>query len=241
MVKAARELFGEQFILLPKFKLSTIQSNEINNAYQDRNMLLTYIKSKNKFAVEDWMHGAARVREKIFHFENISFLTEGFNTIEPLLTPLQLPYRVNDRWLAMEFPEDYKFDSDKVLYTALFAKSFNPAESVCGLLVDEWTEIIPGTKENTGITFHFDQPNTEPPQVMLLLTPAKFKGKWEWSDVTKSILETFEMAKKRAVDPKLIDQSDFAQLLPATMMGVTEELITISTNLAINNLPKFKL
>ena len=101
--------------------------------------------------------------------------------------------------------------------------------------------MIPGTTENTGLTFHFDQPNTEPPQVMLLLTPAKFKGKWEWNDITKTILETFDMAKKRAVDPTLIDQSDYAQLLPATMMGVTEELITISTNLGVNNQIKFKL
>jgi hypothetical protein len=69
---------------------------------------------------------------------------------------------------------------------------------------------------------------------MLLVTPAKFKGNWQWNDITQSILETFEMAKKRAVDPTMIDQSKYAQLLPATMMGVTEQLITISTNLALN-------
>lgn len=241
ITNAVRELFGDSFISLPRFKLTSFQSAEMNNAFQDRNVLLTHIKGKNKFAVEDWMHGAARVREKLFHFENVSFLTEGFKTTEPTLTPLQLPYRPNDSWLATEFPKDYKFDSDKVLYTACFVKPYNTADFVCGLMVDEWTEIIPGTKENTGLTFHFDQPNTEPPQVMLLVTPARFKGNWEWNDITKSILETFEMAKKRAVDPTLIDQSDYAQLLPATMMGVTEELITVSTNLAMNNQIKFKL
>jgi hypothetical protein len=234
VINAVKQLFGDSFIMLPKFKLSSFQSTEVNNAFQDSSVLLTYINGKNKFAVDDWMHGVARVREKLFHFENVSFLTEGFKTKEPTLTPMQLPYRANDRWLASEFPGDYKFESDKVLYTAYFDKPFNPADFVCGMVLDEWTETIPGTKENTGLTFHFDQPNTEPPQVMLLVTPAKFKGNWQWNDITQSILETFEMAKKRAVDPTMIDQSKYAQLLPATMMGVTEQLITISTNLALN-------
>ena len=111
MTNALKDLFGDSFIAIPRFKLSAFQSTEINNAYADSDVMLAHIKSKNEFAVDDWMHGAARVREKLFHFENTSFLTEGFKTKEPSLTPLQLPYRANDSWLASEFPENYKFVS----------------------------------------------------------------------------------------------------------------------------------
>ena len=35
-----------------------------------------------------------------------------------------------------------------------------------GLLLDEWSEIIPGTDVQTGLTLHHDRPNTEAPQSM---------------------------------------------------------------------------
>ena len=38
----------------------------------------------------------------------------------------------------------------------------------CGLLLDEWTELVPSARETTGIAFHFDRPNAVAPQAMLL-------------------------------------------------------------------------
>jgi hypothetical protein len=43
------------------------------------------------------------------------------------------------------------------------------------------------------------------------------------------------MAKKRAIEPAQIETTAYAQFLPTTMMAVTLYLITLSTNLAINN------
>lgn len=91
-------------------------------------------------------------------------------------------------------------------------------------------------EETTGVTFHFDQPNTEPPQVMLLAVPPVFTGKWHWNDLVDTLHETLDMAKKRAIEPKQIDKSAYAQFLPATMMAVTLYWITVATNLASNNM-----
>src|SRR4030095_7851984 len=108
------------------------------------------------------------------HWENVTFLTEALgNANTPALTPLQLPYQPADSWLAMEFPPAHRIETEKLLYTAHFARPFDKTALQTGILVDEWTEVIPGKDEATGLSFHYDQPNTEPPHVMVLLLPAQ--------------------------------------------------------------------
>ena len=177
----------------------------------------------------------------MYQLENAAILIENFKPAARFnLTPLQLPYKSNDRWLAMKFrteqnTEKFAIGSDTLLYTVHYAVPFNKAKPQCGILVDEWTEVIPAKEETTGIAFHYDQPNTEPPQVMLVAVPPKLTGKWHWNDLVDTIHETMDMAKKRAVEPAQIEATAYAQFLPTTMMAVTLYLITLSTNLAINN------
>jgi hypothetical protein len=175
------------------------------------------------------------VREKLFHWENTLFLGEAFGQPALELTPLQLPYRAGDRWLALEFPPDYAFDDDRLLYTAHFASPFDKGAAQCGLLLDEWTEVIPAKEEVTGVSFNFDRPNCEPPQVMLLAVPPALTGSWRWDDLVAMLHETLDAAKKRAVEPAQVDRTSYAQFLPATLMAVTLYQITIATNLAFNN------
>ena len=89
----------------------------------------------------------------------------------------------------------------------------------CGLLLDEWTETIPGPSVDTGIAFHHDRPNTEAPQAMLLVTPTDFRGAWQWDDLVDALNETLDLAKRRAVEPEHIDASPYAPFLPATVAG----------------------
>ena len=39
---------------------------------------------------------------------------------------------------------------------------------MAGLLIDEWTERVPAPSETTGVAFHFDEPESRPPQAILL-------------------------------------------------------------------------
>jgi hypothetical protein len=101
------------------------------------------------------------------------------------------------------------------------------------LLLDEWTEVIPGTTKDTGITFNFDRPDNEPPQSILLVTPATADGVWHWEDVVGALNETLDLAKKRALEPAMIDPTPYSRLLPATIMAVTLYGISITTALAV--------
>jgi hypothetical protein len=130
-----------------------------------------------------------------------------------------LPYKVADyHWLAMPFPEDLSMqEGDTLLYTALTSSTASAPSYACGFLIDEWTEVIPTEKETTGLTFHYDRPNSEAPQTFLLVLPTKLTDNWEWDDLVDALLHTLDSARLRAVEPYHIDQTRYARYLPALL------------------------
>lgn len=232
LTDAAKLIFGEDFVMIPEFVTREEQVSELQNSLNDQGQLLNYqVNDQGKdFPVDDWLYGIARVREKMAAWENLVVMAEGMKDREPInLTPVQLPYMENDSWLGLSYPSDYEIESDKLLYTA-YIPDFDPVKPQCGLLVDEWTEVIPEKNETTGMTFHFDRPNCEPPQTMLMVTPSAFTGHWNWDDIVNSLHETLDMAKLRAIEPDQIDQLDYAQYLPATVAAMTVHPVTMFLN-----------
>lgn len=237
LIEVGQILFGKDFRMIPGFTLSEIKRDEWENAWNARDDLMVYLTDEQEvdFPIDDWLYGVARVREKMHHWENVTFISNAFGKIGLELNPMQFPFKADDRWLALQIPSDYEFDSDRLLYTAHHAVPFDRSRPLSGLLVDEWTEVIPSQEETTGLTFHYDRPNTEPPQVMLLVTPPDFTGHWQWQDLIDTLNETLDFAKRRAIEPEQIDTKVYARFLPATLMAVTMYPITIATNLAMNN------
>ena len=100
-------------------------------------------------------------------------------------------------------------------------------------MVDEWNEVIPNRIETTGVAVHYDQPNTEPPQCVLLAVSPTITGRWEWDDLVETLIDTFDRAGRRAVEPDFLRTTPYAQLLPAVLSTFTSfPFGTISTNLA---------
>ncbi len=248
LIAAGKALLGDNFQMVPEFGLPGEQADEWGNAWgpgasADRR-ILQYLENdlSVRFPVDDWLYGISRVREKMHHLENAMLLGEVFSGVGIPLQPLQFPHRPGDDWLALDFPEkqqngvdDVGIDEDKLLYTAHYAVPFNKSAPQCGLLLDEWTEVIPSKSEETGLTFHYDRPNSEPPQVLMLAMPSQFVGAWRWQDLVDTIHETMELAKKRAIEPDHIDTTAYARFLPAIISAVTLHPITASLNLAFNN------
>ncbi len=236
---AAKALLSDDFRLIPEFDLAEGQGDEWNKALtasQDGTMFKHLTQTaKIDFPVDDWLYGVARVREKMASWERLLMLSVAMGRGEPELVPVQMPYQDNDSWLGLEFPATYTIDSDRLLYTAHYASPFNKTGRQCGLLLDEWTEVVPGTEETTGITFHYDRPNSEPPQTLLLVTAAHFGESWDWDELVAALNETLELAKLRAVEPDQIAATPLNRLLPATLMAMTLRETSISANLAINN------
>lgn len=240
---AAKVFFGDDFQLVPLLTLPALAADELGNAWQHSTSgaLTKFLRDPlpagagRDFPVDDWLHGAARVREKMHHWENVLLLGEAFSAAQPAeLTPLQLPYGASEPWLALEIPPGYMIDSDRLLYTAHFAAPFDKTQPICGLLLDEWTEVIPGAEETTGVAFHFDRPNAEPPQAWLLALPAVRDGAWSWEELLDAVNDTLDSAKRRAIEPVHIDDTAYSTFLPATVSAYTFPEISISNNLLRN-------
>jgi hypothetical protein len=234
---AAQALLGDEFRIVPEFGLAAAQADEWANAVSASPTLLSYLTATAgiDFPVDEWLAGAARVRPMLRAFEAIVALAGALGRTEPTLVPAQFPFAADAPWLALQFPPDYTLDSDRLLYTAQYATPFDKTARQCGLLLDEWTEVIPATTRTTGITFNFNRPDNEPPQAILLVTPASASGAWQWDDLVGALNETLDLAKKRSVEPTQLDATPYAPLLPATVMAVTLYGISITTSLAAAN------
>ncbi|MGH9251500.1 MAG: hypothetical protein ACRD0W_18545, partial [Acidimicrobiales bacterium] len=186
------------------------------------------------------LSGVARVRPSMRDWERVVLLTGVVGRADPALVPVQLPYRADDRWLALEYPDDYVIDGDRLLYTAHYRDPLVATGPQCGLLLDEWTEVIPAANETTGLAFNYDRPNSEPPQAMLLVVPPVTRGAWQWEDVVTALHETLDLAKTRGVEPIHTDVTPYAQFLPATVTAATARAVSITTNFAVNNAAVFR-
>jgi hypothetical protein len=236
---AARALFGEEFRIVPEFTLSTAQADEWANAMgaSTSGALLAHLVTDLgiDFPVDEWLYGAARVRPVLHAWETSVMLAGAFGRPEPGLVPIQLPYEAAASWAAMQLPPGSVLDGDRLLYTAHYATPFDKNANQCGLLLDEWTEVVPADSRTTGLTFNFDRPDSEPPQCILLVTPASATGSWEWDDLVAALNETLDLARKRAVEPAHLDGTAYSRFVPATVMAAATYGISITTTLAAAN------
>jgi len=239
LTAAAKALLGDDFQIVPEFTVSATQGAEWANAINSSNSgeLFTYLKTtlNIEFPVDEWFYGAARVRAPLRYWESALMLASAFGRTVPTLSPIQLPFAAADSWLALAFPDNYNLNSDRLLYTCLYSQPFNPAARQCGLLVDEWTEVIPASVRDTAITFNYARPDNEAPQTILLVTSASNTGSWQWADLIGALNETLDLAKKRAVEPAFLDPTMYSRFLPATVTASTSYGITIATALTAAN------
>ena len=243
MVAGLRAVFGDDFVSVPEFALPAAAAAELANAlaHSTSGGLTKHLTdpppagSGRDFPEDDWFHGVARVRSRLHHLENIVLLSEALpGATAPVLTPLQLPHEANQPWLALEIPTEFEAAGERLLYTSSLGVGFDPAAPICGLLIDEWTEVIPSQQQTTGVAFHHDRPNAEPPQAWLLAVPAVFGETWAWDDLIGAVNDALDSAKLRAIEPVHLDTTPYDALVPATHSAWTYPEISISNNLLRN-------
>ena len=244
LLAAGKVLLGETFNWLPKFTCH----NEIDlaTAAGDRTQLLGHAAGvtpgmSREEVVEEWLQGLARVRRPLYRWEVIRTLADALSDVSLELSPVQVPYRVNDSWLAVEFPKldpnntdpndpEKKFgiSRDTLSIAAHGSSAFQVGVSQSGVLLDDWTEEIPTTSETTGISFRFNQPNAMPPQTLLLAVTPEETGSWDWDDLVGILADTLRRAKRRAVEPAQLEK--LGSTWNAIAPGLVSEFSTLAKN-----------
>ncbi|HEX8775479.1 MAG TPA: hypothetical protein VF735_18060 [Pyrinomonadaceae bacterium] len=258
--QAAALILGDAFRLLPAFTFRNRPEIEAAHAFSSaappEQSLLRFTQQRlqsvvanpviddwRELAVEEWLEGVAAVREKVGLVDQVHTYQEAFEGQAITFRALQLPFDKKAHWVALEFPEvspeqldapdSFVPAGDFLSIVRHLPAGYDAAAAQAGLLIDEWNEVIPNRIETTGIALHYNQPNTEPPQCLLLAVSPVIKGRWEWDDLVDTLIDTFDRAKRRAVEPDFLRATPYAQLLPAVLSTFTSHPFgTISTNLA---------
>jgi hypothetical protein len=225
-VQVFKAVFGRSFNVMPLFTLQNPE--EVELAVNNSDTLLT---NGPPLFVNEWLQGLSRVRPKILTYHTALLLADAFEhtLIQPI--PAQLPFKKEDTWIALPTEIDPQTIGDKLSLVMQLPESFKAAGLHSGLLIDSFVEGIPNENTTTGLAFHFDQPISEAPQTLLLAVTPEVTGSWKWQDLQDAMIETLDMAKKRAVEPDNISDTECGQLLPAIMTAVTNHFTTISVDL----------
>src|SRR5260370_30012998 len=151
-----------------------------------------------------WVQSTSRVRPGVARLDQALLCAEvlsGRSLVH--FDVAQLPLASGDRWLALNLTDNVP--SSRLSLVAFTATPYLQGGALAGLLIDEWTEVIPSAKQTTAISFHHDDPTARAPQAILIAVRPDDFPEWTLETVEGSILETLSLAKFRAVDPDTLD------------------------------------
>jgi hypothetical protein len=226
--QTARLLLGTSFNLVPLYKFHPNNAAELIEVIAGADALFDSAEDK-AVVVEQWLQGIAVVRPQMASLESVAIFNDMLrdNTFD--LSPIQLPHATTGKWIGVRLDEQEK--REERISIVMHQLPDDLMSIQCGLLVDEWTEVIPTTKETTGVAFHYNRPNAMPPQTILLAVTPELKGAWSWDNLMDILNDTLSRAKRRAVEPEMIDgsispqttgtESSYFQVLPAVLHDFT--------------------
>ncbi len=233
-------ILGAEFKVLPHFHfdhyngLYTAITAQLPPVATTNDIMYAYLpESSVALKMDEWLYGIARVQEKVGEIETIRLLADDTNDYALRnIRPVQFPYLVTtgtggpvgDYWLGTEYPSGYTPSGDK-LSVAVLNYDKLPATATattpfCGLLISEWSELIPIEQQTTGIAFNYDNPNAKPPQnILLAVNPQVVQVNdpnpnktWHLEDLLHTMLDTMDMAKVRMVDPDSFARLDGSEI-----------------------------
>jgi hypothetical protein len=194
------EIFGSDFRVVPQ--LQPANSSDLNEAFAASRTL----QGDDPLAAVTWFQRASYVRDGVARLAAAMIYAETSGDGAQLTLQVgQLPHSPSDRWVALPVAPGQAFPGGRlslVAHTPLSPKAeFD--RPLAGLLIDEWVEVVPNRQETTGLTFHFDQPNSAAPQVMLLAISSDRREVWDLDSLGTILRDTMELTRMRAAAPDI--------------------------------------
>ncbi|WP_068115102.1 hypothetical protein [Tropicimonas marinistellae] len=93
----------------------------------------------------------------------------------------------------------------------------DPDAGFAALVLADVVEAMPAMETDMAAAMHFDSPNAEAPQAILLALPRDEDEGWSFDTVLQTVQTAFDLARIRAVDGGYMSQ--FNQILPAIFAG----------------------
>jgi len=177
-----------------------------------------------------YLQQASRLHERLAAWRRFGLYASAFGRTTPRLSVAQLPFVAGEDWAGRSVPTESR--------TSLLLISANgqtalpdPTAVWRGLLLDQWTELVPGSTAETGIAFHYDSQTSEAPQVILMAMHSGQSGGWTLDELRAIVTETMDLALIRPVDN---DKVALGQLIPAICLASNPQNQVVSTVIGPN-------
>ncbi len=212
-----RAVLGPGFVALPRF--APPDAGQLAASRDDPALL-----GGDPLAAETWLIRMERVREPLTRLGVALREAEALGAAPQPLGVAQVPHRAGDAWAGGP-AATY---ADGVASLVLVGAQLLTQPVVTGLLVDEFTELVPSANETTGVAFRYAPPAAMAPQAVLLAVPPVAGAAWTIGGLNQVLLETLDLVHARAVVPG--ELGSVTQFLPATMLAFNTDADVPSTN-----------
>jgi hypothetical protein len=172
-----------------------------------------------------FLRQAMRTRDALNPLRRFDLYSRALGVPPPAVGVAQLPFVPEEDWAGRSVPKESRLSL--LLLSANTSSALDPSLVWRGLVLDEWTELVPGDRVQTGISFHYDSQNCEAPQTILLCAHSGREPQWNLAELSAIVNETIDLAGVRAVDS---DMLQLGQLTPAICLAMNSENKTVSTS-----------
>jgi hypothetical protein len=225
LLERMRTVFGSSFVAMPLFTYDN--SEELKSALAANE----HVQGGDPLNVYTWFTRAARVRDPLARWSAPLNGAEVLGTGESLrLEVAQLPFNADDRWVGLPPEEGKDVQAGKLSLVVHPASTLKVDQPLCGLLIDEWVEVVPSSKETTAIAFQFNPPDACAPQSVLLAVPPVPEQPWTVATLHRVLVETLDLAKLRAVDAEAL--GEIGHYMPAMFFAFNTNDEVASTDFA---------
>ncbi|SFS14085.1 hypothetical protein SAMN04487846_2844 [Microbacterium sp. cf046] len=227
VVRRVRAAFGSGFVACPIFRVPTTADLAASEA--DPGLL-----GGDSLAAYTWITRMERIRPSLSRLGLTLREAEILDsTIGLDLRIAQVPHRPGQAWLGARIATEEEGQDGQVSLVLAGSSGVDLTEQLAGLLIDEWTEVVPNRTETTAIAFRYDPPDAAAPHAILLAVPPVMREDWSVGTLTQVLLETLDLAHLRTIGPDQLAAA--AQFLPAALLpfNVAGDVPSTDPNLLI--------
>lgn len=206
-------VFNGEVAIVPVYKLDGQPGDSIYTFSSFNNIPSG---SDGSLKLDSWLSSISKVRKNMKVLSNISTMASCLDIPFPQVSPVQYPELEN--WLGTDYSTPLSEDEEGNAYTSFNIINRDFAENssgMCGIVLDEWVEVLPVKEHTTAIAINTDQPDAVAPQSLLLAVPPHNKGdNWDHKELLDVVTGTIDMSKVRLLEPQHLNQSIYSQVLP---------------------------
>jgi hypothetical protein len=232
LADGGRTAMGSTIRLLPRFDPGN--RPDLDKAILNSGALL----GGDEEAADDFLLDMALVRAPVFRLTSVRGVGRIVNqsadkytaadVSPPDFAAVQLPISAGDSWVGLPPAPGTSAPGGRVSLLLDAPDLGGAGNTVAGLFVDEWVEVIPEPDVATGLAFHHDTPVAAPPQAILLAAPPDRQASWSLAALEAILLETLDLAKLRMVDLDALGSG--GALAPVAWFAYNTKADTVSTD-----------